>query len=109
MNEITFKIAKKGEGKTKWLLDIANKYADKHRIYLYTVNDNEYHKFCEKYFSVYNSICPVERLTAFKLTENDVVLVDNLFNQDSSISDFTFIQRNSYKVFITLEGESDNA
>ena len=109
MNEITFKVAPKGEGKTKWLLELAYKYAGLRKIYLYTNDDNEYRKFCEKYFSTYNQICPVERLTAFKVTDNDVVLVDNLFTKDSSISDFTFIQRNCYKLFITLEGECINA
>lgn len=104
MKDITFKIAKKGEGKTKWLLEIAHKYDGLRKIYLYTGDATEYRKFCEKYFSTYSEICPVERLTAFKLTDKDVVLVDNLFNHDSAIGDFTFIQRNCYKMFITLEG-----
>jgi hypothetical protein len=109
MNDITFKIAKKGEGKTKWLLDIANQYSISNKIYLYTDEDNEYIKFCEKYFNMYNSICPVQRLTSFDSMQDAIVLVDNIFNQDSSVRDFIFIQRNCYKLFITLEGELANA
>ena len=109
MNDITFKIAKRGEGKTKWLLDIANKYSTNNKVYLYTEDETEYLKFCEKYFATYGRICPVMRLTSFVSMQDAVVLVDNLFNQDSSISDFTFIQRNCHKLFITLEGEQADA
>ena len=109
MTDIKFKIAPKGEGKTKWLLDIAYKYAGIRKVYLYTESEHEYRRFCEKYFATYNQICLVERLTAFKLTENDVVLVDNLFNHDSAISDFTFIHNNCCKLFISLEGELADA
>lgn len=109
MNEITFKVAKKGEGKTKWLLDIANKYSNSNQVYLYTNDDTVYSRFCEKYFTIYNKVCPVMRLTSFDNIQNSVVLVDNLFSQNSSISDFTFIQRSCYKLFITLEGELANA
>lgn len=109
MNDITFKVAKKGEGKTRWLLDIVNKYAGNNKIYLYTDDEVVYRRFCEKYFSTYSKVCPVMLLTSFDDIQDSIVLVDNLFTQDSSISDFTFIQRNCYKLFITLEGESSNA
>ena len=105
MNDITFKIAKQGEGKTKWLLKIANQYAGTNRkVYLFTDDDQAYIKFCEKYFNTFSQVCPVERLTAFKLTENDVVLVDNLFKQCASIGDLNFIHKNCYKMFVTIEG-----
>lgn len=109
MNEVTFKIARKGEGKTKWLINIANMYDNERQVYLYTSDDNSYRKFCEKYFSTYNRVCPVERLNTFKLTENDVVLVDDLFTHSLDISEIRFIQRNCYKLFITLEGEQADA
>lgn len=109
MNNVTFKIAKKGEGKTRWLLELAYKYAGQRKIYLYTTDTTEYHKFCEKYFSLYNQICPVELLTEPDETEQDVVLVDNLFKCDSNTSNFTHIQKHCYKLFITLEGEQADA
>lgn len=107
MNNITFKIAKKGEGKTKWLLDIANKYSSSNKVYLYTDDEREYREFCEKYFKMYSNICPVRKLTNVDSLEGSIVLVDNMLNQDSATSDFTFIQRNCYKLFVTLEGETE--
>ena len=105
MNEITFKVAPRGEGKTKWLLEIAKRYADEGRtVYLFTDDDQDYSKFCEKYFNIFKTVCPIQRLTAFKLSPSDVVLVDNLFRHCTSIGDLTFIQRNCYRMFITIEG-----
>ena len=106
MNNVTFKVALPGEGKTKWLLNIAKHYADKGvKTYLFTQDDNEYVRFCDKYFKTFTQVCPVSKLTAFKITAQDVVLVDNLFDKcDSAISDFTFIQKNCYKMFITVDG-----
>ena len=105
MNDITFKVTPKGEGKTKWLLEISKRYADEKRpIFLFTDEDKDYIKFCEKYFNMFKEICPVVRLTAFKLTPDAVVLVDDLFSHSNSIGDFSFMHRNCYKMFITVEG-----
>lgn len=109
MNDVTFKIARKGEGKTRWLLELANKYKDERKVYLFTETEAKYREFCEKYFATYDHICPVERLVSIEQTEDSVVLVDNLFEQHSAISDFRFLQRTCYKLFITLEGEQADA
>ena len=109
MNEITFKVAPHGEGKTKWLLNIAKHYADKNTtVYLFTEDDWEYVKFCEKYFNLYKTICPVKRVTSYSVTDKDVVLVDNLFKHtDHAIGDYAYVNRNCYKMFVTIEGTTD--
>lgn len=106
MNDIVFKVAPHGEGKTKWLLSIAKHYADERRsVYLFTTDDNEYLKFCEKYFNVFKEVCPVMRVTGYNVSHNDIVLVDNLFNHaESAIGDYTFMNKNCYKMFVTIEG-----
>lgn len=113
MNNVTFKLGLPGEGKTRWLLNIAKQYADKNiKVYLFTNDESDYAKFCEKYFKTFSHICPVQRLTAFKITKEDVVLVDDLFDHcDSAVNDFVFLQKNCYKMFVTLTGttEVDNA
>ena len=104
-NNITFKVALPGEGKTKWLLNVAKRYLDEGRnVLLFTEDDTEYQKFCEKYFNEFKEICHVQRMTAFKLERQDVVLVDNLLKNSNSVADFKFMQRNCYKMFVTLEG-----
>lgn len=106
MNNITFKITPRGEGKTKWLLDVAHDYEGSGRkVYLYTDDESKYAKFCEKYFKTFGRICFVERLTSFKLTSEDVVLVDDLLSHDTAISDFIYIHNNSYAMYVTLEGQ----
>lgn len=106
MNNIKFKVVPRGEGKTKWLLDVANSYAHTNKkVYLYTADEMDYAKFCEKYFKKFGHVCCVERLTAFKLTENDIVLVDDLLSHDTSVSDFTYIHNNCEQMYVTLDGE----
>lgn len=104
-NNITFKVALPGEGKTKWLLNVAKRYLDEGRnVLLFTEDDTEYQKFCEKYFNEFKEICHVQRMTAFRVERPDVVLVDNLLKNSNSVADFKFMQRNCYKMFVTLEG-----
>ena len=105
MNDITFKIARKGEEKTRWLLDVAKYYVNnRRRVFLFTDDEQEYARFCEKYFKMFSEVCEVQRLTSFQLTSDDVVLVDDLFSHCTSIGDFNFMKRNCYKMFVTLEG-----
>ena len=108
MNDITFKVLPKGEGKTKWLLDIAKKYVDKgYRVSLFTDSYREYVKFCEKYFSLYNRVCPIDRHDSMHVTQNDVIIVDDLFKkEDRALEDLRELQTLVYKIFITLEGQS---
>lgn len=107
MNEITFKVASHGEGKTIWLLDIANQYCTSSRkIFLFTNSKYELRDFCEKYFSLYNHVCPVQLFSEDDLTEDDIVLVDDLFSHDCSTEEVRTIQKNCYKMYITVEGNT---
>lgn len=104
MKNITFKIAPKGEGKTRWLLNIAYKYSRRHKVYLMSENANEFSRFCDKYAATYHEVCPVYNYDRTELTTNDVVLIDNLFNHAVSTNDIEFLKRNTFNLFITIEG-----
>lgn len=108
MQDITFKIASRGEGKTKWLLDIAHQYSNTDRpVYLCTDMETVYGNFCEKYFRTYNSICTVQKLTLNQLTGNEIVLIDDLMSLTTcSFADIAYIKRNCYKMFVTIEGNN---
>ena len=108
MNDIVFKVASPGEGKTKWLLNIANMYQNEGRqVYLLAQDETEYAKFCEKYFKTYSEVCHVQRLTAVKDTHNSVVLIDNLLNHSFSAKDAEYINNNCYKMFVTIAGTTE--
>ena len=112
MTNVTFKVAPKGEGKTKWLLSIAYKYSRQHKIYFIPKNSAEFVKFCDKYFATYHEICPVYRYDGCENTENTVVLVDNLLEHNLTTNTLEFIRKNCYKMFISVEGttrEDDSA
>ena len=50
MNPMIVKVAPKGEGKTKWLINIAKKYQDNDvPVYLVTASERDYVNFCRKY------------------------------------------------------------
>ena len=106
-NNITFKIATAGEGKTKWLLDLAEHYASRGiNLYMFTTHEEQYKEFCDKYFYVFKNICPVIRLTNLnQVTSEDIVIIDNLFmHGDVRLNDVLEVCNNCYKMFITIEG-----
>ena len=105
MNNIMFKVASKGEGKTKWLLEIAHKYSKTHRVYLQTDYANDFSRFCEKYCMLFHEVCPVMRYSGVELDEKCVLLIDDLFAQTMSTTEVAFLSRHCYKAFITLEGK----
>lgn len=107
MNEITFKVAHPGEGKTQWLLAVAHEYSKTHNVYLYYNKPHEYERFCDKYFATYSKRCPVSTYTC-EVGQDVVVLVDDLFKQPMSVGDIQHLQANCYKVFITLTGNSSD-
>ena len=109
MNDITFKIAKKGEGKTKWLLEVAHKAhkESNNSVYLFTEDDASYTKFCEKYFKTYAEVCPVQELPPFVDPVDSIILVDNLLECNCQTNNFKFMQRNCKKMYVTLEGMED--
>lgn len=110
MNELSVKVASKGEGKTKWLLQIANSNIENDKVvWLYTNTEKEYNTFCEKYFKLYNTVCLVKHLTSEDVSlvaNNEVVLIDNIFNHNYCNKDVIYLQKNCHKVYITVEGTS---
>lgn len=109
MNEITFKIAKKGEGKTRWLLDIAHSYAKTDRpVYYCAKLQTEYGNFCEKYFRTFQEICNVKELSLPHLEGDAVVLIDDMITMNITSSDIQYIQKNCYKLYIAITGITDD-
>lgn len=106
MNEITFKIASRGEGKTKWLLNIAHSLKNE-SIKLYTETSSEYAIFCEKYFRLYNEVCLVKRLDKDEINADDVILIDNMLETNINFNDLKYINRSCKKIYATLEGNID--
>ena len=104
MNDITFKIAKKGEGKTKWLLERAHELKGE-PVKFYSKTTQEYSLFCEKYLNLYNEICLVEHLSIENLTLDDIVLIDDLFSITEATVDVNYIKNVAKKLYITLEGD----
>lgn len=104
MNDITFKIANRGEGKTRWLLEKAHELKNE-PIKFYSKTTQEYSLFCEKYLNFYNEICPAEHLDIENLTSNDIVLIDDLFSITETIVDINYIKNVAKKLYITLEGK----
>lgn len=103
MNDITFKIANRGLGKTRWLLEKAHQHRDE-PVKFYSETTYEYSLFCEKYFSLYNEICKVEHLDIENLTSEDIVLIDDLFSLSYTKININNIKKIAKKLYITLEG-----
>ena len=103
MNELVCKVASRGEGKTKWLLNAAKRYSDSHAVYLVQDDLTEYSRFCEKYFITFNELCKVQRYTG-AVEPNSVILIDDLFSQSIDFSDVAYLKRDCHKVFITING-----
>ena len=103
MNDITFKIANRGEGKTRWLLEKAHELKDE-PIKFYSKTTQEYSLFCEKYLNFYNEVCRVEHLDIEKLTSEDIVLIDDLFSISDTKININYIKNVAKKLYITLEG-----
>lgn len=103
MNDITFKIANRGEGKTRWLLEKAHELKGE-SVKFYSDTTQEYLLFCEKYLNFYNEICRVEHLDIEKLTSEDIVLIDDLFSISDTKININHIKNVAKKLYITLEG-----
>lgn len=105
-----------GEGKTKWLLDKCHDAViSKHYDTIYFVGSSkEYIRFCEKYRSIYNAICPVENYNefttsaAFSYLESTCVLIDNYFSNQVNGSIREALIRKAEVAYITIEGCTDN-
>ena len=103
MSKITFKIANRGEGKTRWLLEKAHELRGE-SLKFYSATTQEYVLFCEKYLNFYNEICRVEHLDIEKLTSDDIVLIDDLFSISDATININYIKNVAKKLYITLEG-----
>lgn len=109
MNNIIFKVLPKGEGKTKWLLDVAKKYSDdNYNVYLLTHDEEKYNKFCSKYVTLIGSHCPVQMYCGNRNINNTIILVDNLMNYGLSVFDLRQLNNNCFKLFVTIEGSSED-
>lgn len=104
MNNIVCKVAPKGEGKTKWLLNIAKECSDKNEtVYLATSSVYQYTRFCEKYFALFNTVCPV--IYYEDDTDKDsVVLIDNLVESGVNMNNIALIKNTCKTIYITVEG-----
>jgi hypothetical protein len=112
-NKLVYKIAKRGEGKTKWLLEKADEATSQGKeVYLATTNPAEYQRFVEKFFSLYHRICTVHQLTTHSdITNlNSVVLMDEMLNSCFDVMEIKQMAWKCEKMYITLSGtvESDN-
>lgn len=109
MNDVMFHVARRGEGKTRWLLDKAHELKE-YPVKLYCQTSQEYSLFCEKYFSLYKEICPVEYLNSHEdVLPSDIVLIDDLITLSSSLVNIRHIKNNCYRMYVTVEGETSNA
>lgn len=105
MNPITVKVAPKGEGKTKWLLEVAKKYQDESRpVYLFTTDEYTYVRFCNKYFATYSEACKVKIYEVTDSLENSIVLIDDVMHQGIDSNIIINMQKSCYKMFVTFEG-----
>lgn len=104
MNELVIKVARKGEGKTKWLLNIAHDYRNQDNpIFLYTDSEHEYSRFCEKYFSNFASICKVKQFDIHEISADSIVLIDDVLNKNVNVRQ---IQEKCKNIYITIEGST---
>ena len=106
--KLVYKIASRGEGKTRWLLEKAEEESrNGNQVYLATKNPLEYRRFVEKFFSLYQRVCTTHQLTSASMMTggNCVVLIDELLTSDV-LSEIDAIIAKSSKVYVTLNGKA---
>ena len=109
MSKMICKVALRGEGKTKWLLDVAHRYSDSaFPVYFFTTKEGHYRKFCEKYFRAFQSICTVEEFNIENFVGNEIVLVDDLMSLDVDMKRLSEIRDNCYIMYATIEGTTES-
>ena len=105
MSDVVVNVARRGEGKTRWLLDVVHHYQNKDEtIYIVTNTDDEYKYFCDKYLVTYSRLCRVEKFKSVEDVKNAIVLIDDLFDLDINMKQLKDIRANCKKLFITVEG-----
>ena len=105
MNDLIIKVAEPGEGKTRWLIDIAHKFlCDGNTVALYTSDSIEFTTFCKKYFTSYNTCCQIKNIPNADVVDVDVILIDNLLKHNITTTQLKYLQRSCKHLFITIEG-----
>ena len=111
-----YKVAPRGEGKTKWL--IHNAYDEIHSldddpnsiqtyVYLIVKDANEAQHFSEMYFSLYNEVCKVNFVVGSNLISvpyGSIILIDNLLLHTMNTRDLHLLIARCKKAYITIEG-----
>lgn len=110
MTEFIYKVASRGEGKTKWLLNQAKKELDAgETVVLFNNEKNrglEYKRFVEKYFVTFHEVCRVESACHVPDIPHDaVILIDNLLMLDMHMNVINYLNGQCKKVYITLDGK----
>ena len=110
MTEFTYKVASRGEGKTKLILNQAKKELDAGETVIYFNNEKnqglEYKCFVEKYFVTFHEICKVESAChVHHIPHDSVILIDNLLMLDMHMNVINYLNGQCKKVYITLDGK----
>lgn len=112
MNNIIYKVALPGEGKTRWLLEQAKRECDndEHVVLITNGNfiDREYRSFSEDYVDLYKEVCLVQPVNKMHdIEEGSVVLIDDLFHLDIHMIGLRALQHKAKRVYITVDGVLD--
>ena len=110
MTEFIYKVASRGEGKTKWLLNQAKKELDAGETVIFFNNEKNqglfYKCFVEKYFVTFHEICKVESACHVRQIPHDsVILIDNLLMLDMHMNVINYLNGHCKKVYITIDGK----
>lgn len=110
MTEFIYKVASRGEGKTKWLLNQAKRELDAgETVVLFNNEKNrglEYKCFMEKYFVTFHEVCKVESAChVHNIPHDAVILIDNLLMLDMHMNVINYLNGQCKKVYITLDGK----
>lgn len=107
MNKISAFVVEDQAESFAHLAYIAHSYSkERGKIYFYSEDSSTYKDFCKCYSDYFRDTCPVIRLNKSTITEDDLVLVDNVFDTNIFMGEILFFQRQSKKLCITIYGES---
>ena len=108
---ITYKVAPRGEGKTKWLLEKAHsELLNGNTVYYFSNDKQSYDSFMSKCARNYGMVCHIEFSNDVNNIPMDtVVLVDDLSMRGENILEHIYFLRNTkHKLYVTIEGYLDN-
>lgn len=111
MNNITYFVAPKGEGKTKWLRERVIEETEKgNTVHFYTQFYNLYLRFAESFFNDTGKLCEVRWADkSSDIRKGDIVIIDNLtISVDTHVTVLQAICEKAGHVYITLEGNLGN-